>query len=74
MTGDQLHALADFPPGKPDKLKRKAVLLQAWSGLDNSRNLRLPDFMTTAQDDGKFVSRRHRPALPPRNVPSNHFF
>ena len=27
--------------------------------------LRLPDFMTTAQDGGKVVSLTHRPPLPP---------
>jgi hypothetical protein len=31
-----------------------------------SRKLRLPDFMTTAQDSGKVVSLTHRPPLPPR--------
>jgi hypothetical protein len=37
-------------------LSALAVPLQAWSGLKGSRNLRFPDFLTTAQDDGKFVS------------------
>ena len=32
--------------------------LQAWSGPEGSRNLRFPDFMTTAQDSGKVVSLR----------------
>jgi hypothetical protein len=32
--------------------KGKAVPLQAWSGPEGSRKLRLPDFMTTAQDGG----------------------
>jgi hypothetical protein len=31
----------------------KAVPLQAWSGPEGSRNLRFPDYMTTAQDGGK---------------------
>jgi len=50
-------------------LKRKgtAVPLQAWSGPEVSRKLRLPDFMTTAQDGGKVVSLTHRPPLPPGN-------
>jgi len=34
--------------------KGKAVLLQAWSGPKGSKKLRFPDFMTTAQDGGKF--------------------
>ena len=38
------------------KGKGKAVPLQAWSGPEGSMNLRLPDFMTTAQDVGKVVS------------------
>jgi len=51
----------------------KAVLLQAWSGPEGSRNLRLPDFMTTAQDGGKIVSLTHRPPLPPGNTPGTRF-
>ena len=48
------------------KGKGKAVPLQAWSGPEDSRKLRFPDFMTTAQDGGKFVSVTRRPPLPPR--------
>jgi hypothetical protein len=44
--------------------KGKAVPLQAWSGPESSRNLRFPDFMTTAENGGKVVSLRHRPHLP----------
>jgi len=47
------------------KGKGKAVPLQAWSGSEGSTKLRFPDFMTTAQDGGKFVSLMHRPPLPP---------
>jgi len=43
----------------------KAVPLQAWSGPEGSRKLRFPDFMITAQDDGKVVSLTHRPPLSP---------
>ena len=46
----------------------KAVPLQAWSGLEGSRKLRFPDFMTTAHDGGKVVSLTHQPPLPPRNT------
>jgi hypothetical protein len=46
------------------KGKDKAVQLQAWSGPEVSRKLRFPDFMTTAQDGGKFVSLKHRPFYP----------
>ena len=44
--------------------KGKAVPLQARSGPEGSRKLRLADFVTTAQDGGKFVSLTHRPPLP----------
>jgi hypothetical protein len=36
--------------------KGKAVPLEAWSGPEGSRNLRFPDYMTTAQDGGKVIS------------------
>jgi hypothetical protein len=49
-----------------DYNKDKAVPLQAWSGPEDSRKLRFPDFMTTAQDGGKVVSLTYRPPLPPR--------
>ena len=38
--------------------KDKAVLLQTWSGPEGSRNLRFPDFMTTAQDGGRLSALR----------------
>jgi hypothetical protein len=43
------------------KDKGKAVPLQAWSGPEISRKLRFPDFLTTSQDGGKFVSLMRRP-------------
>jgi hypothetical protein len=46
------------------KGKGKAVLLQAWGGPEGSRQLRFPDYVTTAQDGGKVVSLTHRPPLP----------
>jgi len=55
------------------KGKGKAVPLQAWSGPENSRKLRFPDFITTEQDGGKVVSLMHRPPLPPGNKPGTHF-
>ena len=33
---------------------------------EDSRKLRLPDYVTMAQDDGKVVNLTHRPLLPPR--------
>ena len=53
------------------KGKGKSVPLQAWSGPECSRKLRLPHFMTT-QDGGKVVSLKHRPPLPPGNTPGTH--
>ena len=51
----------------------KSVPLQAWSGPEGSRKLRLSDIVTTAQDGGKVVSLTHRPPLPPGNTPGTHF-
>ena len=53
--------------------KGKAVPLQAWSDPEGSRKLRLPDFMTTAQDGGKVVSLTYRSPLPAGNSPGTHF-
>jgi len=53
--------------------KSKSVPLQARRGPEGSRKLRLPDFVTTAQDGGKVVSLMHRPSLPPGNAPGTHF-
>jgi len=55
-----------------NKVKGKAVPLQAWSGPEGSRKLGFPDFITTAQNGGK-VSLMHRPPLPPGNTPGAHF-
>ena len=55
------------------KGKVKAIPQQAWCGLDGSRKLSFPDFMTTAQDGGKVVSLTHRPPLLPGNIPGTHF-
>jgi len=55
------------------KGKGKAVPLQTWRGPEVSRNLRIPDLMTTAQDDGKIVSLTHRPPLPLGNATGTRF-
>jgi len=52
----------------------KTVPLQVSSGPEGSRNLRLPDFMTTALEGGKVVSLTHRPHLPSGNSPGTHFY
>jgi len=50
----------------------KAIPLQAWSGLEGSRKLRFPEYMTTVQGGGKVVSLMHRPPLPPENAPGTN--
>jgi len=55
-------------------LKGKAIPLQAWSGPQGSRKLRFSDFVTTAQDGGKVVSRKHRSPLPLGNSLGTHFY
>jgi len=55
------------------QVKGKAVPLQAWSGPEGSKKLRIPDNMTTAQDGGKVVSLTQRPPLPPGNAPGTQF-
>jgi len=52
-------------------VKGKADLLQAWSGPEGSRKLRFPDYITAAQDGGKF-SLTHWPPLPSGNSPGIH--
>jgi hypothetical protein len=54
-------------------LKGNTVPLQAKSDPEGSRKLGFPDFITKAQDGGKFVNLTHRPTLPPENVPGTHF-
>jgi hypothetical protein len=53
--------------------KGKAVPLQAWSGPEDSRKLRFPDHITTAQFGGKVVSLTHRPPSPTGNAPGTDF-
>jgi len=55
------------------QVKGKAVPLQAWSDPKGSRKLRVPGYMTTAQDGGKVVNLTHRPPLPPGNALGTHF-
>jgi len=49
------------------KGKAKAVPLQAWSGPECSRKLRLPDFVTTARDGGR-LSALHTGRLYPQEI------
>jgi len=68
-----LHDRKYFTHKQAFKCDGKAVPLQAWSGSEVYTKLRLPEFMTTAQDGGKFVSLTHRPPLPPGNTLGTHF-
>jgi hypothetical protein len=55
-------------------LKGKATPLQALTGPEGSRRLRLPDFLRqSAHEGGRVVSPTHRPPLPPGNIPGTHF-
>jgi len=49
------------------KVKVKQSHLQAWTGPEGSRRLRLPEFKTgDTHEGGKVVSPTHQPPLPPR--------
>jgi len=62
-----------LPYATSNTFKGKAVPLQARRGPDGTRQLRFPDFVTTAQDGGKVVSVTHQPPLPPGNATGTHF-
>jgi hypothetical protein len=52
--------------------KGKAIPLQAWTGPEDSRKLKLPDFKKKKKKK-RVVSPMHRPPLPPGNIPGTHF-
>ena len=54
-------------------VKGKAVTLEAWTGPEGSRKLRLPDFLTTAQNGGRLLALRPGRLYPPENAPGTHF-
>ena len=47
-----MHASSYFFEEMDITVKGKAVPLQGWSGPEDSRKLRFPDYMTMAQDGG----------------------
>jgi len=51
---------------KSNKIKGKAVPLQACSVPEASRKLRFPDYVTMAQDGGQVFSPTHRQPFTPR--------
>jgi len=53
--------------------KGKAVPLQAWTSQEGSRKLRLPDFMTTAQDGGRLSALRTGRLHPQAHLQSEGF-
>jgi hypothetical protein len=53
--------------------KGKALPLQALTGPEGSRRLRLPDFKTIGNEGDKVVSPTNWPPLPPGNIPGTHF-
>jgi len=49
-------------------IKVKSVPLQAWAGPGDSRKLRFPDFVTTAQDGGRLSALRIGRLYPPQEM------
>ena len=70
QDGGKVVSLTHRPPLPPRKyecdleVKVKQYHYRPGQAHRGSRKLRLPDFMTTAQDGGKVVSLTHRPPLP----------
>ena len=58
---------------KKVKVKVKPSRYRPGVAQEDSRKLRFPDFMTTAQECGKVVSLTHRPHLSQGNTPGTHF-
>jgi hypothetical protein len=49
------------------------IPLQAWTGTEDTRRLRLSDFKTLAHEGGNVVNPMHRLPLPPGSIPGTHF-
>jgi hypothetical protein len=59
------------PLTEMSKGKGKAIPLQALTGPEGSRRLRLPDFKQSAHEGGKVVIPQPQPPLSPGNIPGN---
>jgi hypothetical protein len=52
---------------------KQAIPVLAWTGPEDSRRWRLPDFKISAHEGVKVVSPTHQPPLPPGNISDTHF-
>jgi hypothetical protein len=73
ITREEIRESYKNEYNKYNKGKGNAIPLQAWTGPEGSRRLRLPDFKKSAHVDGKVDSSTHWPSLPPGNIPGIHF-
>ena len=64
LTQHLNHCATAVPSKETVNGKSKLVPLQTWRDPEGSRNLKFPDFVTTAHVGSKFVSLTHRPPLP----------
>ena len=53
--------------------KGKAIPVQAWTGPEGSRRLRLPDYMTLGMNVVRLSAPCTSHLYPPGNIPSTHF-
>jgi hypothetical protein len=56
-----------------EKVRGKALSVEAWTGPEGSRRMRVSDFKKIVDEGGKVYSPKHRPPLPPGNIPGPHF-
>jgi hypothetical protein len=65
---DSFQTMSYFPYGKST-----AVPVEAWADPEGTRRISSQISRQLTHEDGKVVSRTHRPSLPPRNIPGTHF-